>query len=87
MEVVEEAELQESPVWRVAAEEELRRGPATEEGEEVEGLLFHPWKAEGEGAEQSSEGGQAVEEEVLRHGKEVVEVLQREQLTSTSLTL
>lgn len=39
--VEEEAELQESQVWRAAAEEELRRGPWTEEGEE-EGLLSHP---------------------------------------------
>lgn len=82
-EVEEEAELQESQVWRAAAAEEPRRGPSTEEGEE-EGLLSHPWTAEGEGAEQSSGGGQAEEEE-LRHGKEVVEGLQREQSTLSPL--
>lgn len=74
LEVVEgEAELRESRVWRVAAEEELRWGPWTEEGGEEEGLLSHPWTAAGEGVEQSSGGGEGEGEE-LRHGKEVVEV-------------
>lgn len=70
----EEAELRESQVWRAAVEEELRTGPLREEGEEEEGLLSHLWTAEGEGAEQSSGGGPAAEEEGLLHGKEVVEV-------------
>lgn len=81
--VEEEAELRESQVWRAAAEEELRMGPWREEGEEEAGLLSHPWTAEAEGAEQSSGGGPAAEEEGLLHGKEVVEVLQGEQSTST----
>lgn len=72
-EVEEEAELLESPVWRAAAAEELRRGPLTVEGEE--GLLGHLWTGEEEEAEQSC--GEVVEVgEGLRHEKEVVEVLQ-----------
>lgn len=72
---VEEAGLLEFPVWRAVVEEELRRGPWTEEGEE--GLRGHLWTGEEEEEEvELSCGGAEEEEEGHRHGKEVVEVLQ-----------
>lgn len=74
-EVEEEAELLESPVWRAAAAEELRRGPSTAEGEE--GLLCHLWTGEEEEEEVEQSCGAVVEVgEGLRHEKEVVEALQ-----------
>lgn len=83
--VEEEAELQESQVWRAAAEEELRRALSTEEEGEQEGLLSHPWTVEGEEAEQSS-GVEQAAAEGLHHGKEAVEVLHGEQSTLSSST-
>lgn len=73
-EVEEEAELPESPVWRAAAAEELRRGPLTVEGEE--GLLCRLWTGEEEEEAEQSCGEVAEVGEGLRHEKEVVEVLQ-----------
>lgn len=72
-EVVEEVGLLEFPVWRAVVEEELRRGPWTEEGEE--GLRGCLWTGEEEEVELSC-GGAEEEEEGHRHEKEVVEVLQ-----------
>lgn len=90
-EVEEEAELLESPVWRAAAAEELRRGPLTVEGEE--GLLCRLWTGEEEEeAEAEQSCGEVAEVgEGLRHEKEVVEVLQdgdkrHHQVSTVSLT-